>query len=181
MVSSASSAPEFSRMIEVGSIAPDGLRLEIGATTEECMALAERLGLEGIENLTAEAKLTLPTKRRIRLEVTFLADVLQLCVVTLEPLTSSLSEQFQLIFSTDAEAEWKEEVIFDATADDPPEPLLEGRIDIGEMIAQHLATLIDPYPRAPLAAREAWQVTIGAEDSVEHSPFRKLAKLKGRL
>ena len=56
---------------------------------------------------------------------------------------------------------------------DEAEPLENGAIEIGEMLAQSLAVAVTPWPRAPEAPET---VTIGEEPS-DH-PFSGLAALK---
>ena len=56
---------------------------------------------------------------------------------------------------------------------DEAEPLENGAIEIGEMLAQSLAVAVTPWPRAPEAPET---VTIGEEPS-DH-PFAGLAALK---
>src|SRR3546814_17044110 len=41
------------------------------------------------------------------------------------------------------------EVEFTLADEDPPEPFENGCIDLGEIVVQHLAVALDPYPRAP--------------------------------
>ena len=33
--------------------------------------------------------------------------------------------------------------------EDPPEPIRAGRMELGELVAQHLSLALDPYPRKP--------------------------------
>jgi hypothetical protein len=58
--------------------------------------------------------------------------------------------------------------------EDPPDPIVDGRIDLGALAAEFLALGLDPYPRKPGAA------FAGAEPEPERdSPFAALARLKG--
>jgi hypothetical protein len=58
--------------------------------------------------------------------------------------------------------------------EDPPDPIIDGRIDLGALAAEFLALGLDPYPRKPGAAFE------GAEPEPERdSPFAALARLRG--
>ena len=68
----------------------------------------------------------------------------------------------------------EEEVVIDPEADDPPEPLGDGLVDVGEIVTQQLALALDPYPRAPGSELPAE----AAPATPAESPFRALAALK---
>ena len=56
---------------------------------------------------------------------------------------------------------------------DPPEPIVDGAIDLGGITLEFLALALDPYPRKPGASFES-----SAGDTGIESPFAALAKLK---
>ena len=56
---------------------------------------------------------------------------------------------------------------------DPPEPIVNGRIDLGAVTAEFLALGLDPYPRKPGVAYEP-----APERDPADSPFAALAKMK---
>lgn len=180
MVSAAPEPLEFSRVVSVEALPRAGLELEFEADPQERAALARRFDLEALEKLVAVARLTPRADREVRLVVTFDADVVQSCVVTLEPVAIRLSEGFEVAFAPLAEGVGEDEVVIDVEAEEPPEPLVEDRIDVGEMVAQHLAMVIEPYPRAPGA--ETGDLLSGESDSGEAAPsigsFAELARLK---
>jgi len=178
--------PEFIREVEVASLKGQKTDLAISATAEEETALAKRFGVDGISNLKAQVTLTpFASGNKIALKAQFSADIAQTCVVTLEPLTNRIEGEFftefvQRAFSGDAD-----EIDFAIDDDDPPEPIVEGRIEFGELIAQNLGLLIDPFPRAPGAVFGA--LSIGEDEPEGDSqmlrdgrpnPFAVLEKLK---
>ena len=78
------------------------------------------------------------------------AEVRQICVATLEPFDSAVTETFETSFtSASAQNEPDLDVIVDAVGDDEPEPIVGGRIDVGELAVQYLSLALDPYPRNP--------------------------------
>lgn len=182
---------EFSRVVEVGRIGEAGLHLDLEAGAAERVALAERFGLLGVESLVAQADLRLiGGTDDIRLRGSFAADVIQSCVVTLEPVPAHLAESFELVFSPraaalDEEAGEEVQVAFDADGnllEEPLEPLTGGRIDVGEAVAEQLALALDPYPRKPdalLPNRFAAPPGDGAGADRRESPFAVLQRLKG--
>ena len=58
--------------------------------------------------------------------------------------------------------------------EDPPDLIVDGRIDLGALAAEFLALWLDPYPRKPGAAFEP-----GEEEAGRDSPFAALARLRG--
>lgn len=176
-------SPEFSRPVDAEEIGAGGRALEFAATPAERTALARRFGLDGLDRLEGRARLQPLGDGRVRLEVTFSADVLQSCVITLEPVASQISERFEVVYAPATEDGDEAEVFVDALGEDPPEALADGGIDVGEVTAQHLALLIEPYPRAAEAEGESgsWRTDGAAEDAaVRDSPFERLRDWKAR-
>lgn len=171
--------PEFSRTVETNAVGDEGLEVGFEANAEERAALARRLGLLAIDRLSAAARLRRRSSGRIEAKVTFDADVLQSCVVSLEPVASHVSDAFEASFAETAEAgrEIEVEVAFDEA--DPPEPIRGGRMELGELVAQHLLLALNPYPRRPDAEIPAEAEADGPAGR-EASPFAVLEKLASR-
>lgn len=173
---------EFSRPIAADQIGPQETEREIVANAAERERLAKRFGLLALERLSAVLHLTRGRSGVIEVRGRFEAAVVQACVVTLEPVTARLNESFTVAFGTGARATPAVgEVVIGLDEDDPPEELLDGRIDLGETVAQQLAVALDPYPRAP-GAGEAFE----SSESGGHgagsgaSPFAALDRLRSR-
>ncbi len=144
-------ASEFSRPVEVSRLPEGGMEMVIAATPAECAALARRFSLLALDRLEAALRLEWVAGRVLRLEATLSADVVQACVVTLEPVGSAIEDRFVLLYGPAAETgnvmlREDEEVL---------EPIVDGRIDLGEAVAQQLSLAIDPFPRAPGATAQA--------------------------
>ena len=150
--------PEFSRPIPRARLGGQVLVEEISATPQERAALARRFRLLGFDLLRATAKIEpADGPGLLRLSGHLSADVSQACVRTLEPVASRIEEDFTLLYSLEpapmgAEGPGAAEVVVDPEAEEPPEPLGPGGLDLGEAVAQQLALALDPYPRAPGAA-----------------------------
>ena len=103
----------------------------------------------------------------------FAATVVQQCVVTLEPVTNRVEGEIAQRFAPDVEPDTAE-IAFDALAEEPPEPLSGGAAELGELVVEHLALALDPYPRAPGA-----QAALPGEDGEgAATPFAKLRDIK---
>jgi uncharacterized metal-binding protein YceD (DUF177 family) len=135
--------PEFARPVEV----PQGPGREtvhaIAAGADERAALAARFALLALDRLEAEVRLRRLAGGLVRLSAALRADVVQACVVTLEPVPSRIEEDFSLLYGAADEAR---EIVLDGE-DETVEPLAGNRIDIGEAVAQQLSLALDPFPR----------------------------------
>ena len=175
-----SPAPEFSRVVSIARLGAEAAEHVITAGEGERAALAGRFGILAIERLAATVRL-MRIAGGVRLEAALEAEVVQECVVTLEPFTSTVSDSFALVYRRRVEA--GEGTTIDVDVDED-EPLLGDEIDIGEAVAQQLSLALDPYPRSPAAqsrmteAAEAMKPAAPPpEGEVTQRPFAELAKL----
>jgi uncharacterized metal-binding protein YceD (DUF177 family) len=166
--------PEFSRLLAADPASAKIISEHLSASPAECAALAKRFGVEAIQDLRADCRLaSLASANRLRLEVKFSAAVRQLCVITLEPVETSINAEFAREYTPPAFTEDTQEIVIDPDADDPPEAIPEGGIDAGEAVAEQLGLEIDPFPRAPGAEFEE----INENEQADH-PFAQLRNLK---
>ena len=171
--------PEFSRPIPVEDIPNAGRTWVLEATPAECTLLAQRFGIMAVETLTAKIKVK-PAAHgdTIRVNGSLSAQVVQACVVSLAPVTQAVEESFSLSFAPAAdEAGEGGELDIDLSADDPPDPIYDGVIDLGEICAEHLALGLDPFPRVENAEFVAETDTCDEEPETKPSPFAVLAGL----
>jgi uncharacterized metal-binding protein YceD (DUF177 family) len=143
-----SDSQEFSRFVEADNVGARPIERQISANAEERAALAERFKLQGIDRLDADFVLRRAGNGVIHVKGTVRGEVVQSCVVTLEPVPARIEEEFAADFAAGADKPAEEEDI-DFEASDPPEPIRNGHIDLGELAAEHLSLALDPYPRAP--------------------------------
>ncbi len=175
--------PEFSRLVPVDRLGEAEITEEISAEPGERAALARRFGLLSLDRLSATLRLERAGARNlVRIAGRLAAEVTQACVVTLEPVSARLEKDFTLLYDLDAaaqgEAEGAREVIVEPEAEEPPEPVGQHGIDLGEAVAQQLAIALDPYPRAPGAALpEEPRAGAGGARAAE-GPFATLESLK---
>jgi uncharacterized metal-binding protein YceD (DUF177 family) len=176
-------APEFSRPIHVADLNGERFETEIEADAGERAALATRFGVLSIDSLTATVVLV-PNSDGSIVEVTarFSAKIVQSCVVTLDPVENTVEGTVEVVLAEDT-GDGPRVVEIDLTEGEPPEAFVDGVIDIGEVVAEHMGLEIDPFPRSPGA-----QFTYDAgdrgktetDDKPRESPFSILEKLKGR-
>lgn len=152
-----------------------GDRLDLVAGDEERRAIAERLGLESLERLEANATLErdgplVRARGRIR------ASLGQSCIVTGEPVASHVDEPFELVFLPEPELKRADEEI-ELSRDECDTVFYEGgTLDLGNAVADTLALAIDPYPRSPGA--EAVLREAGVISEEQSGPFAVLAQFK---
>jgi len=101
------------------------------------------------------------------------ARVGQTCVVTLEPIENGLEEQVDLMFSLASTGASQTDT---KDGDEPPEPLVDGKLDLGAIATEFLLLGIDPYPRK---AGVEFAPVIADDGSAK--PFAALEALKKRL
>jgi uncharacterized metal-binding protein YceD (DUF177 family) len=170
--------PLLPRPVDVMAIGVTPATGKIATTDKERAAIAEALELLELPALAAELELHRDGRGRIRVEGHVTADIVQSCVVSLEPVPQHIDEPIAMVFveagDVDAEARPGAEIRVDPTDEDPPEALTGSTLDLGPIVIEHFVLAINPYPRAPGA--ELPESGEGA-DSPE-SPFAVLAKLK---
>lgn len=187
---------EFSRPISPEDLGEQGRTISIDADRSECERLAGRLSLDDLTSLSADIRLTPQDGGKvIRLEGALKAEITQTCVVTLEPIKTSIETVLDRLYDTGLESltEDNEESI-DFEAEDPPDPLSDGKIDIGEAVAEQLALEINPFPRKPgISFADYSKKPDGANTVLKRAgevenktvsgtgPFAGLAELKKKL
>src|SRR5262249_22851349 len=87
---------EFSRLIAADQIGPQETEREIVANAAERARLVERFGLLALDRLSAPLSLKRGRGGLIQVRGRFEAEVVQACVVTLEPVRSRLCESFMV-------------------------------------------------------------------------------------
>ena len=158
--------PEFSRPFRAGQIGPEGRHETLRATPAERASLAARFGIPAVERLEAELTLRPEPGGGFRVTGTLEAEVVQSCVVTLEPVPQHVAETVELRVLPEG-AEFSED------PEAPDEIAIEGdSFDLGEALAEQLALGLDPYPRAP-GAELPEEARAGAA-----TPFGALAALR---
>jgi uncharacterized metal-binding protein YceD (DUF177 family) len=180
-------APEFSCVVRPSALVVEGAKREfdIEATPAECVALALRFGFLALDYFRATVRLG-PVRGSgdFRLTGHISARVVQSCVVTLDPVTSEIERDFELLLCEEAGDEDRL-----AGIEDDFELFSGDAIDIGEVAAVELALSVDPYPRAPAVSGEA--PGSGGEDGESglatkrgevpgNRPFDALAGLRNR-
>lgn len=179
-------APEFSYVVRPGDLGAEPARYTLEATAEERAALASRFDLIDLEALAADITVEwLRGRAFLRVAGRIRATAVQRCVVTLQPVRSEVDSPFEILFEA-GDRTGKEVVVEFGDV----EPLPDEELDIGEVVAEEFALMLDPYPRAAGAALKQAGFGPGEAGSARESdgkgdagtgsyrPFEVLATLK---
>ena len=169
---------EFSRLIDTAGLGDEGETFHYVASDFERASIANWLSLVALKRLEATVEAVPVADGGVRLHAEFEADVIQSCVITLEPVSTCLQEAFELLYLPEIprqnSAKTGESTVDVDLEAERPELLVGEEIDAGAVISEHLVLALDPYPRKPSAALEP---TRAGADGAEH-PFAALQKLR---
>jgi hypothetical protein len=167
-------APPFSHIVAFAEIPAGGRHFDLAATSEECRAIARLFSLPAIESLRASLDVERWNANGLSVTGMVEARLTQRCVVTADAFESDVTAPISVRFSPDAAALKDEEGLqrdIDPTREDPPDPMVDGRIDLGAVATEFLALALDPYPRKPGA-------TFDEPAPEKASPFAALDRLR---
>jgi Large ribosomal RNA subunit accumulation protein YceD len=171
--------PPFSRIITPDAGAALQGRIEANAAERE--ALARFYRIDDLASLTLEYRLDPLPPGCCRLTGVLQAALTQRCVVTVEPVAEVIREDVSLEFWPEhllARADFHNEPE-DVLERDPPEPIINGRIDLGHLAAEIFASAINPYPRKD-GVEFDWTDPKAEAAEAALKPFAALARLKGK-
>ena len=162
-----------------------GMPVVIDASPEQQAALAREHGLLDVKNFHADLVVS-PWKRDgVSVSGRVEGDIVQECVVTLEPIDARIDEEVSAVFIPEGSNLERydrlsaAEMILDPEGPDAPESFSGTHIDVGALAEQFFALGIDPYPR-----KEGIEPFAKADVEEESQPSgtlaEKLAALKRR-
>lgn len=171
---------EWSHFFDIDDIDVKGSKLAISPSEEEREDLARRLGVVAVKDV--EASLILTPGHVVHVTGHVKATITQECVVTVEEFDTDITEEVEGWFTD------KEKAVSFAAAkrereaavsrgevemvdeQEDPEAVIDGVIDLGELVTQHISLAIPAYPRKDGAHYE-----YGDENAQidEKSPLRK--------
>jgi hypothetical protein len=181
MTKTTSTTPPLAWDYAARDVPEAGLDGQLRAGAEELARVAQALDLLACSRLTADFAVMPAGAGCYRLSGTVSAEIEQACVVTLEPLASTIEEPFDVTF-------WPENAMpvppggeLDLDEEPDPEALIGGQIAVGRVVFECLAAAIDPFPRKPGATLD-WkpQAPKGEDAGRSQSPFAILATIRGK-
>lgn len=180
MASKPKTGGPWSLLVGVDEVPETGRHFDLTADERTRAAVGKLAGLRSLPRLQAMFDVTRHGRDGLRVSGNVSATVGQDCVVTLEPVDNEVEEAIDVVFMPDAGslaaadegAEDRKRPI-EVTAEDGPEPLINGTVDLGAIATEFLILGIDPYPRRPDAVFEQ-----SLEGGEAPHPFAALATLK---
>jgi uncharacterized metal-binding protein YceD (DUF177 family) len=170
----------LTRILRVDALPREGQTVTIEASPAEREALASLYKLPAIAALTAMLRVEPNGRGGARVTGAVHGEVTQVCVVTLEPFAATVDEAVDVRFAPQAEEEsarraGRETLTLTLADDDDPDPVIDGRIDLGALAAEFFALGLDPYPRKPGA-----EFVAPPEQGPPVSPFAALAARRSK-
>jgi uncharacterized metal-binding protein YceD (DUF177 family) len=165
--------------ITVAQIPDTGLHRDFEADQEAREAMAEVAGLREVLSASASLDVTPQTGGRVHVTGHVRARIGQTCVVTLDPIENEIDEPIDLVFAPPEQIPDLSDLVdeaaeTDAEIPDPPEPIINGVIDLGRLATDALFLAVDPYPRRPDAIFQPLEETADPNDH----PFAALKALR---
>ena len=167
--------------------AHDGYARTFLATEAERKLVVDALGLTQCFAVSAQMTIRARAGDRYVVQGRLLADIEQACGVTLEPVPEHIDERFEGDFcpASDMAPASGGDAHFEIDSDDEPIAIVDGMLDVGQLVFENLALSINPFPRAADAdeiklERGPSGPTKSGETAGEREPgpFAVLAKLK---
>jgi hypothetical protein len=132
----------------LGDLSQAGSRIEIVANGDDLARLARWARVDTVRAFGARVELCRLSRTRFSLEAELEADIVQSCVVTLDPVATHIARHVtrELHFSPRPRAEGGE-LTLSAGAEDVPEDIASLDYDLAAPLLEELLLAIDPYPR----------------------------------
>lgn len=148
-------------LAHVARLPQKGMPVVVEADAKERAALAAAHGLLEVRNYRVDL-LVAPWKRNgVKVSGSVKADIVQECVVTLDPIENHVDEEVEGVFLPEHSKLGRQdfhgagEVVLDAEGPDSPETYIGDTIDVGALAEEFFGLGIDPYPRKAGALVEA--------------------------
>jgi hypothetical protein len=168
--------PPLSRIYDLSRLSDAGDEIVIAANPEQRARLAEWAGVESIGSFEARVTLRRLSASRFDYEAALSADIVQSCVVSLEPVPAHVAVDIARelhLAKFPASAKIAQHEV--APSDEGPEELEDSHYDLAAPLLEDFALALDPYPRAPGVVFEA-----PPDKDPPESPFAALKPLAGR-
>jgi hypothetical protein len=159
----------LTRMLVVETVPDTGLDIRLCADETECAALADAYGLVAVRTFEAGFHVRKQGPKRYKVSGVLDALVTQTCGVSLESFETPVRAPVDVDFASEMTPGG---VATFAGPQDPPDPIIDGKIDLGALAAEFLALNLDLYPRKPGVIFA--DTNIGGEASGTASPFAVL-------
>jgi uncharacterized metal-binding protein YceD (DUF177 family) len=173
----------FSYKVKVGHISANPVTVKLVADARELEQLARLWKVERVRRLESELQVSRWKKDGVRIHGRAEAEIVQACVVTLDPVETVIAEDVDRIYVPDGSRlarlvlDERGEMVLDPEGADIPEAFTGDTIDAGGAICEAIALAIDPYPRKP-GVEFADHIESSEVNDAKPSPFAVLKDWK---
>jgi hypothetical protein len=174
---SAMLTPPFSVIYDLSDLSDAGAELAIEATPEQRARIAEWAEVQSVDRFAARITLKRHSATRFEYVAELAADVVQSCVVTLEPVPAHLAleivRSLHLIRMPRGANLGPLELA--PVSDETPEEIADTRYDLAAPLLEEFSLALDPYPRAPGVTFE-----VPKDEDPKEGPFAVLKSLQSK-
>jgi uncharacterized metal-binding protein YceD (DUF177 family) len=169
-------AAPLQSVFDLSRLSEAGYERTVTATAPELDRIAAWEGVDAVAGFEGQVTLKRLSQNRFAYSATLSADVLQRCVVTLEPMKSHISRSFsrELHYSPVRHEDQIGTISVAPAEDDTPDEIESLKFDLAGPLLEEFSLAVDPYPRAPGVAFEA----PAGEEVTPANPFAVLKGLK---
>ena len=151
-----------------------GVQRRLTPDADAVKRIIRALDLQALDRFDVDINL-IPTVSGWRLDGRVMADAVQTCGLTLEPLPVHIDRKFSIQMVEATEREPEDDAEIDLELDDDSADQIEGgSLDLGQYAVEQLALSLDPFPRKPGAVFEQ------PKEPGEISPFAVLKGLRSK-
>lgn len=169
--------PPYAVPFDLAGLSERGAELPLSPGETERARVAAWLGALEVPRLAATIRLSHLGDDVYRYDADFTADVVQSCVVTLEPVpsrhTGHAERRYRVVAKSPRRSKTPD-IVSGSDDEDTPEVLPGSLLDIAAPVLEEISLSLDPYPRAPGVTFDP----PNEDDKGSESPFAVLAKLK---
>jgi uncharacterized metal-binding protein YceD (DUF177 family) len=168
----------YSHMTDLSRLPVGETEFSLTPNEDERARMAQWLSVDGLMPLEAKVRVIRQSEHYYTYEASLVADVVQSCVVTLEPVPSHIERQFRRLFEVVSGMRQRpagRTVHIAIGEEDEPELLDNPVVDLAAPVLEELSLAIEPYPRVPGAIFHQ-----PPEQEPRTSPFEVLKVLKTR-
>jgi hypothetical protein len=169
----------ITRSYNLGRLGNAGDQVLIEAGEAECAAIAQLAQILSVPRFVADVTLSKLGATRYQLDYRLEADVVQACVVTLEPVAGSVARNFRRelhFIGTGARRPADADLDLSGGDEEEPEEIESLHYDLAGPALEEFLLGLEPYPRRPGVEFDPSQVG----DPPPESPFAVLKSLKSR-
>ncbi len=155
------------QILDVSKIPLKGLTFDLIATAQELKALSERFELPAVKSFQVSGSIS--GDRVLKVSADIRAQITQICVITLKEFDDDFKTHFEEFFSEKG-VDYDTEQDFDIDMEEDVSDMIKnGKLNLGEIIAQQFGLALDPFPRS----------TDETFEYIEEAPGQKQNPFKG--